>query len=104
MEDTLWIVSCTVVAHGAAVCYVVLFIDGKKAIGFERTDTFSDQAHVLVHRGWVGCDLPNAVTYVVVGGSHYWNAAPYLLEILQQVYHSFGVRLRQIEVRSGERG
>ena len=45
------------------------------------------------HRGWVGSDLPNAVAYVVIGDSHSWSAVPYLLEILHQVYHSFGVRL-----------
>ena len=103
--DTLRILSRTVVSHGAAVFCVVIFVDGEKAIGFERTDkALCHQALVLVHRGWIGCDLLNASTYVFVGGSHSWNAVPYLLEILQWIYQSFGMRLRQIEVRCGERG
>ena len=89
----MWIVSCAVVFHGAAVFRVVLFTDGKEAVGFEWTGTFDEQARVLVHRGGVGSDLPNAVACVVVVDSHSWNAVPYLLEILQWVYHGLKMRL-----------
>ena len=66
VKDTLWIVSCTVVAHGTAVCCVVLFIDGNKAIGFERTGTFNDKAHVIVGGLAVTCRMRSRMWLLVV--------------------------------------